>query len=95
MSIEALSELIDPELSIVVAACWIIGMILKGTPQIANWTIVYIVSAVAILLAMALQGFTLKVGLQGLLCGAVSVYGHQVIKQSREAMRTNADKGES
>ncbi|QJC52432.1 hypothetical protein HGI30_13240 [Paenibacillus albicereus] len=91
MTIEALSELIDPELTIVVAACWVIGMILKGTPQIPNWTIVYIVTGAAIVLAMALQGFTLKVGLQGLLCGAVSVYGHQLFKQTREAVRKDGE----
>ncbi|MCM3746219.1 phage holin family protein [Paenibacillus pasadenensis] len=95
MSVEALSELINPDLSIVVAACWVIGMILKGTPQIPNWTIVYIVSFVAIVLAMALLGFTVRVALQGLLCGAVSVYGHQIMKQTREAVRSNAKKGDS
>lgn len=76
-------ELIDPALLIVVAACWVIGIILKQTPRVPDWTIVYIVTLFAILLAIGLIGLSVETVVQGILCGAVSVYGHQIVKQTR------------
>lgn len=77
-------ELIDPALLIVIGACWVLGMILKQTPGVPNWTIVYILTAFAILLTFGLVGLSIEAAVQGLLCGALSVYGHQVVKQTRE-----------
>jgi hypothetical protein len=95
MSLESLSELVEPGLTIVVAACWVIGMILKGTPKIPDWTIVYVVTLLAVILAMALQGWTLHNALEGLVCGAVAVYGHQLFKQTREAVVGGSKRSES
>jgi hypothetical protein len=30
-------HLIDPKLSIVVVACWVLGFILKKTPKVPDW----------------------------------------------------------
>ena len=38
MEWNVIMNLIDPSLYIVIAACWIIGFILKQTPKIPNWT---------------------------------------------------------
>jgi hypothetical protein len=44
--------LIDGRLLIVVlAAYWMIGYVLKKTPRVQDWTIIYIVSSVAIFLS--------------------------------------------
>lgn len=75
-------ELIDPELLIVVAACWVIGYVLKQTPNIPDWSIVYIVTGFAILSAILMFGLTVESVIQGILCGAFAVYGHQIVKQS-------------
>lgn len=77
-------DLIDPALIIVVAACWVIGMILKNTPRIPDWTIVYIVTITAVVIVVLLHGLTVEAVLQGILCGAFAVYGHQIAKQTRE-----------
>ncbi|MNI54485.1 hypothetical protein D3C73_1093830 [compost metagenome] len=77
-------NLIDPKLIIVVAVCWVVGLFLKQTPRVPNWTIVYIVSLVAMVFTVALLGFTPQAFLQGILCGAVAVYGHQLIQQARK-----------
>ncbi|CDN41218.1 phage holin family protein [Paenibacillus sp. P22] len=92
MSLDSLSEVLDPGLAIVVAACWVIGMILKGTPQIPDWSIVYVVTALAVVLAMALQGWTLHNALEGLVAGAMAIYGHQLFKQTREAVQSVSGK---
>lgn len=77
-------EFINPELLIVVVACWIIGFILKRTPKVPDWTIVYAVTIIAIVFAGALLGFTVQSFIQGILCGAVAVYGNQLVKQARK-----------
>ncbi|ACS99137.1 phage holin family protein [Paenibacillus sp. JDR-2] len=82
MSWESITSLIDPRLVIVVAACWVIGYMLKQTPIVPDWTIVYAVTAVAILCACLILGFHVESVLQGILCGAFSVYGSQLVKQT-------------
>ena len=84
MDWETLFALIDPSLLVVVAACWALGYILKQTPRVPDWTIVYIVTAAAVVAVMALQGLSTESVIQGILCGAFAVYGHQVVKQTRE-----------
>lgn len=81
MDWNAVLEFINPELLIVVAACWIIGFTLKQTPKVPDWTIIYIVTGVAIVFACLLLGFTVQAVIQGILCGAVAVYSNQFIKQ--------------
>lgn len=76
-------ELIDPKLMMVVAVCWVLGLILKRTPPILDWTIVYIVTVIAVLLVVWMYGFSPESIIQGVLCGAFSVYGHQIYKQTK------------
>ncbi|MDQ0114343.1 phage holin family protein [Paenibacillus harenae] len=90
MEWNAIFELIDPKLLIVVAACWVIGYVLKQTPRVPNWSIVYIVTAVAVLFTIWLVGFSAEAVIQGVLVGAFAVFGHQIAKQAKDA----ADKDE-
>lgn len=76
--------LIDPKLLIVVAACWVIGYVLKQTPKVPDWTIVYVVTLASIALAITLLGWSGETLIQGILCGAFAVYGHQLVKQSKK-----------
>ncbi|MFE9279337.1 phage holin family protein [Streptomyces griseoincarnatus] len=79
-------ELIDPRLLVVLAACWVIGYILKQTPKVPNWIIVYVVIVVAVLLACGLIGWSVESFVQGILTGAFAVFGHQAVKQTAEAV---------
>jgi uncharacterized membrane protein YoaK (UPF0700 family) len=85
MEWNAVMEFINPELMVVVVACWIIGYRLKQTPKVPDWSIVYIVTLVAIVFAVLMLGFVITSFIQGILCGAVAVYGNQLVKQSRKA----------
>lgn len=77
-------DLIHSEFMIVVVACWVIGYALKMTPRVRDWTIIYIVTLVAILLTGWMLGFSAESVVQGILCGAFAVYGHQLVKQSQK-----------
>ncbi|TVX92237.1 phage holin family protein [Paenibacillus agilis] len=87
----AVANYIDPTLIIVVLACWALGFALKRTPNVPNWSIIYIVTAVAVVLAVGLLGFTTAAIIQGILCGALAVYGHQLVKQTSKGGGSNAD----
>lgn len=77
-------EMIDPKLLMVVAACWVIGYILKLTPKVPNWSIVYIVVVFAVLSAIGIMGWGVEAIVQGILTGAFAVFGHQAMKQMRD-----------
>ncbi|MGE7718058.1 phage holin family protein [Priestia megaterium] len=81
-------ELIDPRLLIVVGACWVIGWVLKKTPKVADWSIVYIVIILAVWLAIGILGFSVEAIIQGILAGAFAVFGHQAIKQTKEGIKS-------
>lgn len=79
-----ISQWIDPQFFLVVVVCWVCGAILKQTPIVPDWTIVYIVTVIAVLLTVWLSGWHAEAVIQGILCGAFAVYGNQVVKQSRQ-----------
>ncbi|WP_431785754.1 phage holin family protein [Paenibacillus lactis] len=76
-------ELIDPRLFIVVAACWVIGILLKQIPAVPNWIIVYGVVIASVLLTFGLIGLSVESLIQGILAGAFAVFGHQAVKQAK------------
>lgn len=78
-------ELIDPRLLIVVAACWVLGFVLKQTPRVPDWSIVYIVVLIAMALSVGLIGWSVEAVIQGVLAGAFAVFGHQAVKQAKKA----------
>lgn len=80
----AVANFIKPELLIVVAACWVVGYILKQTPRVPDWTIIYIVTLLAMLAVCLTLGVSPDSVLQGILCGAVAVYGNQLVKQAKK-----------
>nr|WP_280521523.1 phage holin family protein [Paenibacillus mangrovi] len=68
----------------VVALCWVIGFILKQTPHVPDWTIVYAVTIVAVLITVWMLGFGPESLIQGVLAGAFAVYGNQLVKQTNK-----------
>jgi len=85
MDWNVIAGLIDVRLAGVLAACWIIGYGLKRTPRVPDWSILFIVIAVAALLTGGVIGYTVEAIVQGILVGALAVVGHQAVKQAREA----------
>lgn len=78
-------QLIDPKLIFVVAACWIIGYVLKRTPNVPDWSIVYVVVVFAALLTVWMLGWSAESLIQGILAGAFAVFGHQAVKQAKKS----------
>jgi len=91
MEWNAIFNLIDPRLLGVVAMCWILGFVLKRTPRVQDWTIVYIVTIFALLLTVWIIGFGPEAVIQGVLAGAFAVYGHQMVKQTAKAAEDDSE----
>nr|WP_072733538.1 phage holin family protein [Paenibacillus sp. ov031] len=89
MGWDIIQGLIDGRLLIVWAACWVIGYVLKKTPRIPDWTIIYIVTGVAILFSILMLGLAVDSVVQGILVGAVAVFGNQLIKQTKKGVEEN------
>ncbi|MEK4351331.1 phage holin family protein [Paenibacillus sp. FSL R5-0475] len=84
MEWSAIANFIKPELLLIVAVCWVIGFGLKQTPRVPDWTIIYLVTLAAIFAVCLTLGFNVDSFMQGILCGAVAVYGNQLVKQTRK-----------
>ncbi|MGG1650590.1 phage holin family protein [Paenibacillus sp. NRS-1780] len=66
------------------AVCWVLGIIIKKTPRVPDWSIVYIVTGVAVILTVWMIGWGPQAVIQGVLAGAFAVYGNQLVKQARK-----------
>ncbi|MEY9096294.1 phage holin family protein [Paenibacillus sp. RC84] len=86
MTWDTVINLIDSSFLTVLAACWILGFVLKNTPRFPNWAIVYVVSLIAVSFTVWIKGFAPETVLQGILCGAVAVYGYQLVKQAKKGV---------
>ncbi|MNP25226.1 hypothetical protein D3C76_1180230 [compost metagenome] len=73
----------------VVAVCWVIGYILKQTPKVPDWTIIYTVTLAATILVVLTTGINVDSVLQAILCSAVAVYDNQLVKQTAKAKEGN------
>ncbi|QUI24862.1 phage holin family protein [Vallitalea pronyensis] len=84
-------EFIRPELLILIAICYCMGLFLKVIPKVPDWTIplvLLVFTCCVSILYIAIQlkeGFNASTYLMGFIYGvlsaAVAVYGNQVIKQ--------------
>lgn len=78
------ADFIDAKFGVIIACCWVLGYIFKKTPFVPDWLIIYLVTAGAIVLVICLDGLNVEAVIQGMLCGAVAVYGHQLLKQTKK-----------
>ncbi|GGK31300.1 hypothetical protein GCM10010965_25110 [Caldalkalibacillus thermarum] len=75
------------EAFIVVPVLWLIGLFLKKTPHFADWAIVWVLLLLGITFTVALLGPGVESVIQGILVTGVAVFGHQLVKQTKEGMK--------
>lgn len=84
-------EFVRPELLILIAVCYCLGLFLKGIPKCPDWIIPISILGFSIIvaplyLAVVVENtFTwaiLLLGIfYGIICAAIAVFGNQVVKQ--------------
>lgn len=67
---------------ILIPALYIIGLILKSTDKIKDWTIPWILLVIGIAASIALMGLNINAIIQGVLVTGATVYTNQLIKQT-------------
>lgn len=92
-------EYINPKLMVIVAVCYICGVMLKKTPYIKDWLIPYILTAKSIALCFLwffahdaenkyIVEIIFEAITQGFLCSASTVFLNQIIKQTKKKKQT-------
>lgn len=79
-----LMDYIMEQALILVPALYILGMMLKSTEKIKDWTIPWILLVVGILGSIALIGLNVNAVIQGILTAGAAVFGDQLLKQTTE-----------
>lgn len=79
-----LLQYIVDEALIVIPALWVIGAILKRTPNVPDWTIAYVLLFLGVVSAVSLLGFSPQSVVQGVLVTGAAVLGHQLVKQATQ-----------
>lgn len=81
---EFIKDLLVEDAMLVVPALWVIGKIVKETPQIKDWTIPYILLGIGVILTVGILGVNVDALIQGVLVSGLSVFGHQIFIQTKE-----------
>lgn len=77
-------DFITEQALILVPALYVLGMILKNTEKIKDWTIPWILLVCGIGSCIAIMGVNIQAILQGILVAGVAVFGDQLLKQTTE-----------
>lgn len=80
---EILNEYIVEQALIVIPVLLILGKVIKGTPNVKDWLIPYILLALGVVFTVALTGFNVDGIIQGVLVSGAAVFGNQLYKQAK------------
>lgn len=79
---ENLIKFVPEQLLIVVAALYVVGLMLKNTKQIKDWYIPWILLTCGIGGSIAIMGFSSEAIIYGILVTGATVFGNQLVKQT-------------
>ncbi|MFA5602168.1 MAG: phage holin family protein [Bacilli bacterium] len=71
---------------LVSAGLIVIGMVLKHTPSIPNWIILWILMLLGIVFNMFISGFSAETIVEGLISAGLAITAHQTVKQTKEGI---------
>lgn len=79
-------QFITEEIIVLMPLLLIIGVLLKNTPRVPDWTIPWALLAIGITLAVLLIGDPLQGVIQGVLVTGAAVLTHQLVKQTKDRL---------
>ena len=79
---ENIIKFVPEQLLILVAALYVIGMFLKKTPKIVDWSIPWILIVLGVGFSISILGVNPTSILQGVICAFCSVGANQLVKQT-------------
>lgn len=78
-----LGNYIQQDALILIPTLYVMGMILKNTPEIKDWLIPYVLLILGVLGSVLLLGFSVSSVIQGILVTGAAVLTNQLIKQAK------------
>jgi len=79
---------------VLIPVLWIIGAIVKRTPFVPDWLILYILLVLGAVGGLVTVGVSAEGVIQGILAAGAAVLGHQLVKQTGEAMADYTEEGD-
>lgn len=79
---------------ILIPVLYIIGMMLKNTSKIQDWSIPWILLIIGIGSSIGLLGFNMEAIIQGVLVTGTTVYTNQLFKQSTVKKKEQDDRSQ-
>ncbi|CEK30249.1 holin protein [[Clostridium] sordellii] len=79
---ETIINFVPEQLLILVAALYVIGIFLKRTPKIKDWSIPWILLVLGISFSIPIMGFNATSILQGIICSFGAIATNQLVKQT-------------
>lgn len=79
---ENIIKFIPEQLLILVAGLYVIGVFLKTTPKVKDWTIPWIIVIISIAFSVTILGVTAISILQGIICAFGAIATNQLFKQT-------------
>lgn len=92
---EQIVNFLIEDAKIIVAALWVIGYLLKGTPKVKSWLIPWVLLVISVVLtSVSLGGFTADNLIQAIIVAGVAIGGHQLYKQTKEGIEETLEEDE-
>jgi hypothetical protein len=79
---ENLIKFVPEQLLILVAALYVVGMFLKKTPKVKDWSIPWILLILGVAFSVAIMGINATSILQGIICSFGAIATNQILKQT-------------
>lgn len=74
-------KFIAENMYVLVVVLYVLGMLLKNTPNIKDWMIPYVLLVIGIVLALGIGGLNFESLIQGILVTGATVLANQLKKQ--------------
>ncbi len=65
-----------------VPALWVIGTAIKKTPKVPDWSIIWVLIFVSLIVATWSFGLTAEAFATGIVAAGIALIGHQLLKQT-------------
>lgn len=79
---ETIIKFVPEQLLILVAALYVVGMFLKKTPKIKDWSIPWLLLVLGVGFSISIMGFNATSILQGIICSFGAIATNQFVKQT-------------
>lgn len=80
-----LFEFLNENYFFLVPALWVVGYAMKQTPKVPDWSIIWILLGISLGMGTLAFGFTAEAITNAIIAAGVSVFGHQLVKQTTVA----------